>query len=314
MQNTIPPAEWLGKPYYSLDAWLKNTYGYKCYKIALNAHMTCPNRDGTLGTQGCLFCSAGGSGDFAASGTDIRQQLEAGLALFGHKKVGQHYIAYFQAYTNTYAPAERLRILYTQALEHPLVCGISIATRPDCLPEPVLELLSELRQTYPDKFIWIELGLQTIHERTARLIRRGYDLPCFESAMKKLRILDIPVIVHVILGLPGETPEDMLKTVTYLNTQQPFGVKLQLLHVLEGTDLADLYRAGAFQVLGKEEYLDILVNCLSRLSPDIVVHRVTGDGPKKLLIAPAWSGNKRDVLNSLHRKMRLENAFQGKNY
>lgn len=314
MQNTLPPAEWLGKPYYSLDAWLKNTYGYKCYKIALNAHMTCPNRDGTLGTQGCLFCSAGGSGDFAASGTDIRQQLEAGLALFGQKRVGQHYIAYFQAYTNTYAPAERLRILYTQALEHPLVCGISIATRPDCLPEPVLELLSELRRTYPDKFIWIELGLQTIYERTARLIRRGYELPCFENAMKKLRILDIPVIVHVILGLPGETPEDMLKTVAYLNTQQPFGVKLQLLHVLEGTDLADLYRAGAFPVLGKEEYLDILVNCLSRLSPDIVVHRVTGDGPKKLLIAPAWSGNKRDVLNSLHKKMRLENAFQGKNY
>lgn len=310
----MPPAEWLGKPYNSLDAWLKNTYGYKCYKIALNAHMTCPNRDGTLDTQGCLFCSAGGSGDFAASGTDIRQQLEAGLALFGQKKVGQHYIAYFQAYTNTYAPAEQLRILYTQALEHPLVCGISIATRPDCLPEPVLELLSELRRTYPNKFIWMELGLQTIHEGTARLIRRGYELPCFESAIKKLRILGIPVIVHVILGLPGETPEDMLKTVAYLNTQQPFGVKLQLLHVLEGTDLADFYRAGAFPVLEKEEYLDILVDCLSHLSPDIVVHRVTGDGPKKLLIAPAWSGNKRDVLNSLHKKMRLENAFQGKNY
>lgn len=314
MQNTIPPAEWLGKPYYSLDAWLKNTYGYKCYKIALNAHMTCPNRDGTLGTQGCLFCSVGGSGDFAASGTGIRQQLETGLALFGRKKVGQHYIAYFQAYTNTYAPAERLRILYTQALEHPLVCGISIATRPDCLPEPVLELLSELRQTYPDKFIWIELGLQTMHEGTARLIRRGYELPCFESAMKKLHRLDIPVIVHVILGLPGETPEDMLKTVACLNTQQPFGVKLQLLHVLEGTDLADLYRTRAFTVLEKEEYLDILVNCLTHLSPDIVIHRVTGDGPKKLLIAPVWSGNKRDVLNSLHKKMRLENAFQGKNY
>lgn len=314
MQNTIPPAEWLGKPYYSLDAWLKNTYGCKCYKIALNAHMTCPNRDGTLGTQGCLFCSAGGSGDFAASGTDIRQQLEAGLALFGRKKVGQHYIAYFQAYTNTYAPAERLRTLYTQALEHPLVCGISIATRPDCLPEPVLKLLSELRQSYPDKFIWIELGLQTMHERTARLIRRGYELPCFESAMKKLHMLDIPVIVHIILGLPGETPEDMLKTVAYLNTQQPFGVKLQLLHVLEDTDLADLYRTRAFTVLEKEEYLDILVNCLTHLSPDIVVHRVTGDGPKKLLIAPAWSSNKRDVLNSLHKKMRLENAFQGKIY
>lgn len=310
----MPPAHWLDKPYYSLDAYLKNTYGYKCYKIALNAHMTCPNRDGTLGTQGCLFCSAGGSGDFAASETGIHRQLEAGLALFGHKQVGQHYIAYFQAYTNTYAPAERLRTLYTQALEHPLVCGISIATRPDCLPAPVLEVLAELRQIYPDKFIWLELGLQTIHENTARLIRRGYELPCFEDAMEKLRLLGIPVIVHVILGLPGETPKQMLETVNYLNVRQPFGVKLQLLHVLEGTDLAALYRTRAFTVLEKEEYLNILVDCLTHLSPDIVVHRVTGDGPKKLLIAPAWSGNKRDVLNCLHRKMRLENAFQGKEY
>ncbi|MDE7224173.1 MAG: TIGR01212 family radical SAM protein [Acetatifactor sp.] len=310
----MPPAHWLDKPYYSLDAYLKNAYGYKCYKIALNAHMTCPNRDGTLGTQGCLFCSAGGSGDFAVSETDIHRQLEAGLALFGQKQVGRHYIAYFQAYTNTYAPVERLRTLYTQALEHPMVCGISIATRPDCLPMPVLELLAELRRIYPDKFIWLELGLQTIHEKTARIIRRGYELPCFEEAMKKLKLLGLPVIVHVILGLPGETPEQMLKTVNYLNVWQPFGIKLQLLHVLEGTDLAALYRTQAFTVLEKEEYLDILVDCLTHLSPDIVIHRVTGDGPKKLLIAPAWSGNKRDVLNSLHRKMRLENAFQGKMY
>ncbi len=314
MPDTILPASWLGKPYYSLDAYLKNTYGHKCYKIALNAQMTCPNRDGTLGTQGCLFCSAGGSGDFAASETDIHQQLKAGLSLLGQKQVGKHFIAYFQAFTNTYAPVERLRTLYTQALEHPMTCGISIATRPDCLPGPVLELLEKLRQSYPDKFIWIELGLQTVHEGTARIIRRGYELPCFENAMEKLHMLDIPVIVHVILGLPGETPEDMLKTVVYLNAQQPFGIKLQLLHVLEGTDLAVLYRTRAFTVLEKDEYLDILTGCLTHLSPDIVVHRVTGDGPKKLLIAPAWSGNKRDVLNSLHRKMRLENTFQGKKY
>ncbi len=195
-----------------------------------------------------------------------------------------------------------------------MVCGISIATRPDCLPGPVLELLAQLRQAYPDKFIWIELGLQTMHEKTARIIRRGYELPCFENAMERLHRLNIPVIVHVILGLPGEMPTDMLETVAYLNARRPFGVKLQLLHVLEGTDLAALYRAQAFSVLEKEEYLDILVNCLTHLSPDIVIHRVTGDGPKKLLIAPAWSGNKRDVLNSLHRKMRLEGAFQGKQF
>lgn len=314
VSSAMPPAEWLGRPYYALDAYLKNTYGHKCYKIALDAHMTCPNRDGTLDEHGCIFCSAGGSGEFAVSGSDIQAQLEAGLALFGDKQVGQHYIAYFQAYTNTYAPPHRLRSLYVSALEHPLVCGISIATRPDCLPEPVLELLEELRHAYPDKFIWVELGLQTAQEKTALLIRRGYELPCFENAMKNMRKLGIPVIVHVILGLPGETLAEMLKTIDYLNTQQPFGVKLQLLHVLEGTDLAQLYQDGFFCVLDKEEYLEILVRCLEHLSPDIVVHRVTGDGPKEILIAPTWSRDKRGVLNSLHRKMRVENAFQGKYY
>lgn len=314
MRYAAPPESWLGRPYYALDAYLKNTYGHKCYKIALDAHMTCPNRDGTLGRGGCIFCSGGGSGEFAVSAPDIGAQLEAGLALFGDKQIGQHYIAYFQAYTNTYAPLSRLRSLYTEALEHPLICGISIATRPDCLPEPVLELLAELRRAYPDKFIWVELGLQTIHEKTALLIRRGYELPCFEKAMGDLRRLDIPVIVHLILGLPGEALPEMLETIDYLNARRPFGVKLQLLHVLEGTDLAKLYREQRFSVLGREEYLEILISCLEHLSPDIVIHRVTGDGPKKLLLAPAWSGDKRGVLNSLHRKMRLENAFQGKYY
>ncbi len=312
MAEIKPPAHWLGKPYYSLNAYLRNTQGHKCYKIALDAHMTCPNRDGTLDTRGCLFCSAGGSGDFAVSGKDIAEQLQAGLALFGQKQVGGHYIAYFQAYTNTYAAPEILRPLYVRALEHPDICGISIATRPDCLPQPVLRLLAELRRLYPDKFIWIELGLQTIHKETARLLRRGYELPCFESAMRNLHMLEIPAVVHVILGLPGETTSQMLETIEYLNTCTLFGIKLQLLHVLEGTDLAALYRAGDFSVLEKEAYIDILVNCLTHLSPDIVVHRVTGDGPKNLLIAPLWSRRKRDVLNSLHRKMRLENAFQGK--
>ena len=314
MDYAAPPKSWLGRPYYALDAYLKNTYGHKCYKIALDAHMTCPNRDGTLSRGGCIFCSGGGSGEFAVSAPDIGAQLEAGLALFGDKQIGQHYIAYFQPYTNTYAPLSRLRSLYTEALEHPLICGISIATRPDCLPEPVLELLAELRRAYPDKFIWVELGLQTIHEKTALLIRRGYELPCFEKAMGDLRRLDIPVIVHLILGLPGETLPEMLETIDYLNAQRPFGVKLQLLHVLEGTDLAKLYREQRFSVLGREKYLEILISCLEHLSPDIVIHRVTGDGPKKLLLAPAWSGDKRGVLNSLHRKMRLENAFQGKYY
>lgn len=302
------------KPYYSLDTYCKETYGHKCYKIALDAHMTCPNRDGTLGTRGCIFCSVGGSGDFAVStrGKDINRQIEEGLALFHTKKVGSHFIAYFQAYTNTYAPVSYLRQIYTQALAHPDICGLSIATRPDCLPEEVLTLLRELKEAYPDKFIWVELGLQTIHEASAQLIRRGYALSCFTDSFRKLSALSIPVIVHVILGLPGETQEDMYETIRFINTCRPFGIKLQLLHVLKGTDLADLYLQQGFQTLSKEEYLHILIHCLELLHPDIVIHRVTGDGPKEITLAPLWSLNKRDVLNSLHRQMRLEGAYQGR--
>lgn len=305
--------DWHGKPYYSLDAYCKNIFQHKCYKIALNTHMSCPNRDGTLGTRGCIFCSAGGSGDFAISttGKSIQEQLQEGVALFRDKKVGQHFIAYFQAYTNTYAPLPYLEQVYTEALECPDVCGISIATRPDCLPNEVLQLLNRLQNAYPDKFIWIELGLQTIHEETARFIRRGYPLSCFVNAIQKLHSLQIPVIVHVILGLPHETPEMMLKTIDYLNAVKPFGVKLQLLHVLKDTDLADYYLQGNFETLSKDAYLELVVSCLEHLSPDIVIHRVTGDGPKDLLISPTWSCNKRDVLNSLHKLMREKNTSQG---
>lgn len=310
---------WLNKPYYSLDAWCRETLRQKCYKVALNAHMTCPNRDGTLGTRGCIFCSAGGSGEFAvdAAGTDIEKQLERGIRLIQNKlpKEGDPcIIAYFQAYTNTYAPVSYLADIFTKALSSPFVCGISIATRPDCLPEEVLCLLAQLGEAFPGKFIWIELGLQTIHPRTAGYIRRGYELSCFETAFRALEHYKIPCIVHVILGLPGEVKTDMLKTIRFLNRLKPFGIKLQLLHVLRGTDLAVHFANGEFNVLTKETYLDILINCLENLSPEIVVHRVTGDGPKSLLIAPSWSGNKRDVLNSLHRLMRERNSYQGKCY
>lgn len=309
----MTPDQWYGKPYYSLDAYCKNTFHHKCYKIALNAHMSCPNRDGTLGTRGCIFCSAGGSGDFAVptAGKSIRRQLEQGLSLFHDKKVGQDFIAYFQAYTNTYAPLPYLEQIYTEALDCPDVCGISIATRPDCLPDEVLALLAKLKDRYPDKFIWVELGLQTIHQTTADYIRRGYALPCFAEAFRALSAIDIPVIVHVILGLPGETPEMVLQTIDYLNALKPFGIKLQLLHILKNTDLASDYLAGSFEALSKEDYLDLLVRCLTRLSPRIVVHRVTGDGPKDLLIAPKWSLNKRDVLNSLHKLMKAQGCLQG---
>lgn len=308
--------DWYGKPYYSLDAYCKNTFHHKCYKIALNAHMTCPNRDGTLGVRGCIFCSAGGSGDFAVDlhGQSVEKQLEEGISLFGDKATGNCFIAYFQAYTNTYAPVCYLERVYRSALDCPKICGISIATRPDCLPEEVLTLLSELKTQYPHKFIWVELGLQTIHQRTAEYIRRGYPLPCFETAFHRLQNIQLPVIVHVILGLPGETEHMMLETISYLNCLRPFGIKLQLLHVLQNTDLAEEYLAGNLTVMTKENYLSLVSDCLTHLAPDIVIHRVTGDGPKKILIAPLWSANKRDVLNSLHRQMRDTGAFQGRDY
>lgn len=312
--------DWHGKPYYSLDAYFKNTYGHKCYKVALNAHMSCPNRDGTCGTRGCIFCSAGGSGEFAVdtAGKDMKTQLNEGIRLI-QRKLGKdgftqsypYIAAYFQAYTNTYAPVPYLEQIFSQALSSPLVCGISIATRPDCLLEKTLALLASLKKNFPQKFIWVELGLQTIHEDTAAFIRRGYALSCFDDAVQALNELDIPVIVHVILGLPGENKHMMLQTIDYLNQIRPFGVKLQLLHILKDTDLEQHYLDGEFEVLKKEEYIDILISCLEHLSPDIVIHRVTGDGPKKILIAPKWSCDKRDVLNTLHREMRGKHCFQG---
>lgn len=313
LPSELLPPKWHGKPYHSLDAYCKNTFQHKCYKIALNAHMSCPNRDGHLDTRGCIFCSAGGSGDFAVSNHNktIQEQLSEGISYFHAKKVGQHFIAYFQAYTNTYAPVAYLEQIFTEALSCPDVCGISIATRPDCLPKEVLALLTDLKAQFPQKFIWVELGLQTIHEQTAVFIRRGYELCCFEKAYEKLSSIGIPVIVHVILGLPHETPEMILETIQYLNKQNPFGIKLQLLHILEDTDLANYYRRGNFKELSKEEYLDLVIKCLEHLSPEIVIHRVTGDGPKDLLIAPKWSLNKRDVLNSLHKLMKERNTIQG---
>ena len=289
---------WHGKPYYSLDAYCKNTYGHKLYKIALNAHLTCPNRDGRLGLRGCIFCSAGGSGEFAVdAGLNVDQQLAEGLALFGNKYVGEEFIAYFQAYTNTYGPLPYLESIYRNALSHPKVRGISIATRPDCMAEPVMQLLQQLKLEFPEKFIWVELGLQTIHEKTADYIRRGYPLEVFEDAFTRLSAADVPVIVHLILGLPGESREEILESVQWVSDRKPFGVKLQLLHVLQGTDLATEYLDGKFQALTKD--------------PAIVIHRVTGDGRGKDLIAPDWSRNKKDVLNSLHHYLKEHGIRQG---
>ncbi|MEE0468403.1 MAG: TIGR01212 family radical SAM protein [Blautia sp.] len=303
---------WNGKPYHSFDYMLKERFGEKIYKVALDAGMTCPNRDGTLGSRGCIFCSAGGSGDFAGSRQDsITQQIEKQAASIRQKRGVAKFIAYFQAYTNTYAPVDYLRKIYTEAISHPDIVAISIGTRPDCLDADILQLLDELNQKKP---VWVELGLQTIHEATAQYIRRGYPLSCFEQAVSELRKRNLDVIVHTILGLPGESKNDILSTIEYLNHQDIQGIKLQLLHVLKGTDLAEDYLAGKFQVYTMEEYLELVIDCLEHLNPEIVIHRLTGDGPKDLLIAPLWSSAKRTVLNTLHRECKLRHAFQGKQY
>lgn len=303
-------------PYYSISTYLKETYGEKIYKIALDGGFTCPNRDGRLDTRGCIFCSKGGSGEFAIStdGKSVDTQIESGLSLFHEKKTGNKFIAYFQAYTNTYGPIHKLRELYESALCHPSIVGISIATRPDCLGDDVLSLLEELKSAYPDKFIWIELGLQTVLEKNAVYIRRGYPLSTCDEAIEKLHHLSIPVILHLIIGLPGEGRRELLESINYVNQKSVFGVKLQLLHILKHTDLEKEYEKGMCKPLSKEEYLDLLVSAITHLSPSVTIHRLTGDGAKELLIAPLWSLNKRDVLNSLHKKLKLEHAYQGKEF
>lgn len=301
---------WDEKRYHSLNYHLRKTYGEKLYKISLDGGMTCPNRDGTLGTRGCIFCSKGGSGDFAASKTlSITEQIENGKQQAARKYTGNSYIAYFQAYTNTYAPAAYLRQIFTEAIQNPNIRILSIATRPDCLGPDVISLLKELAAIKP---IWVELGLQTIHEDTARFIRRGYDLPVFERAIHDLRNAGITVIVHTILGLPGENRKQMLQTVNYLNTQDIQGIKFQLLHILKDTDLADYYERHPFPLPDMEAYFSILAEQLTHLRPDIVVHRLTGDGPKQLLIAPLWTGNKRQVLNQMQAYFKRHDIWQGK--
>ena len=299
----------MNERYYSLNRYLRETFGEKVYKLALDGGMTCPNRDGTLGTRGCIFCSAGGSGDFAEGRcASVAEQLQRAKARLRSKTGAEKFIAYFQSYTNTYAPVEYLEKLFSEAMAEESVVALSIGTRPDCLPQEVVELLARLNRRKP---VWVELGLQTIHESTARYIRRGYELPVYEDALGRLKAAGLTVIVHVILGLPGESREMMLQTVDYLSgDHRPDGIKLQLLHVLEGTDLAEDWRAGAFRCMEMDEYFDILFECLSRLPEDMVIHRLTGDGPKKLLLAPLWTGDKKRVLNALNRELERRDIWQ----
>lgn len=327
---------WKEKRYFSLDAYLKETFGEKVYKVSLNGGMTCPNRDGTLDTRGCIFCSAGGSGDFAAPVCDsVTKQIDSAIAgIRKAKTVGNKFIAYFQSYTNTYAEVSYLKKIFTEAIMHPDIVALSIGTRPDCLGEEVLSLLASLNRIKP---VWVELGLQTIHERTARFIRRGYELPVFEKAVADLNRIDVQVIVHVIVGLPFESRQDVMDTIQYISAysgqwqeykglkacrtadckggnleQRPViqGVKLQLLHVLRGTDL-EKYQP-YFKTLSLEEYVDLLIECIERLPQDMVVHRITGDGPKSLLLAPFWSASKKTVMNTIHKEMKQRDSWQGK--
>lgn len=286
--------------YTSLNQYLKNRFGTKVYKIALDGGFTCPNRDGTLGTRGCIFCSKGGSGDFAESKElTISEQIEQGKRRVAEKIKDGKYIAYFQAFTNTYAPVERLKGLFTQAIVHEDIVALSIGTRPDCLSDDVIKLLEELNRQKP---IFVELGLQTIHKDTAKYIRRGYDLSVYDNAVERLHKAGINVVTHLIIGLPNETKQDIMESVKYV-CKMTDGIKLQLLHILKGTDLEAEYNAGKIKVLTLEEYCDIICDCIKIIPENVVVHRLTGDGAKKDLIAPLWSADKKTVLNTLNKRI-----------
>ncbi len=301
--------------YYSLNEYIRQTYNTKMYKLSLSGGMTCPNRDGLIDNRGCIFCSAGGSGDFTGAAlskdNNIDIQIDTAKALVSRKYSGSDYIAYFQSYTNTYADVNYLRRLFYDVVKRPEIRILSIATRPDCLSSDIIELLAELNSIKP---VWIELGLQTIHERTAKYIRRGYTLDIFEEAVRNLNRIGIRPIVHMIIGLPGENESMILETAKYLSHCNISGVKLQLLHVLKNTDLAQEYFNGSVDILSLTQYSEILGKIIKLLPPDCVIHRLTGDGPKNLLIAPLWSSNKKNVINTINRYLQENAIIQGSEY
>ena len=289
--------------YLTLGEYLKKTYGFKAYKIAIDIGCTCPTRDGKIDTRGCIFCSQSGSGDYAQNRKySVTKQIKMGKTLVEKKNPSGKYIAYFQNFTNTYGDEETLREKYLEAVDHPDVCIISIATRPDCLSERMYEILAECNKIKP---VWVELGLQTIKEESIKYIRRGYENIVYENAVKRLKeyLPDSQIITHVILGLPGENIEDMKRTVEYVVRSGATGIKLQLLHVLEDTDLYDDYKTGKFKVMTEDEYIETLKAVLTKVPENMVIHRLTGDGDKKILCAPLWSGNKRHVYNRIKKEV-----------
>ena len=295
--------------YRSLNNYLKEKFGCKVYKLAISGGMTCPNRDGTLSTDGCIFCSESGSGDFSEKHCNsVTEQIEKAKLKVAKKTKCDKYIAYFQDFTNTYAPIGYLKKIFTEAISHPDIAALSIATRPDCLPNEVLDLLNQLQKIKP---IWVELGLQTIHPTTAKLINRQYDLPIFDRAVNELKTRGIEVIVHMIVGLPGETEEMIFKTAEYIGQTDVDGIKIHLLHVLKNTALAEMYLNGDFSLPTLEEYTQLVIGCIRRLPPKTVIHRITGDGAKKDLIAPLWSADKKTVLNYMNSEFKRQNLKQG---
>lgn len=299
---------WGGRRYCSLDYMLKERYGEKLYKLSLNGGMTCPNRDGKISEGGCIFCSAGGSGDFAANfNPDIAKQIEQAKTLVSKKYQGNRFIAYFQAYTNTYVPVEYLRKLFMDTIMRDDIAILSIATRPDCLGDDVIKLLAELNRMKP---VWVELGLQTINKSTAKLINRGYELSCYDEAVRKLKNIGVEIITHMIIGLPYETKEDILSTAEYIG-KTANGIKLQLMHILKNTKLLEMYEKGEFKALTEEEYIEIVCEIISILPREMVIHRLTGDGNPDELIAPLWSLRKLQVLNGINHRLKELDIIQG---
>ncbi|MBQ8868563.1 MAG: TIGR01212 family radical SAM protein [Oscillospiraceae bacterium] len=296
--------------FYSYNQYMREKFGCKMYKLSLSISNTCPNRDGTKGAGGCIFCSEGGSGDFAAAYCkSITEQIEDAKKLVSRKNRGGKYIAYFQSFTSTYIAPQKLRDALNEVLKDKDICAVSIATRADCLGDEILAVLSEFSYKIP---ITVEMGLQTIHDKTARLINRCCDLNEYEASLEKLKALGIEVVYHIIAGLPFETEEEFLETVRYVGKSGADGIKIQLLHILKGTELEKMFNRGEFKVFSKEEYFTLVAKALEILPPDMVIHRLTGDGAKKILIAPLWSADKKDVLNSLNRYLEENDILQGK--
>uniref|UniRef100_UPI0040574212 TIGR01212 family radical SAM protein n=1 Tax=Agathobacter sp. TaxID=2021311 RepID=UPI0040574212 len=298
--------------YYSLNEYCKKEFGEKVYRLSLNGGMSCPNRDGTLSFGGCTFCSEGGSGDFSADyHADISAQIMQAKKQIQRKTSCRKFIAYFQAYTNTYAPVSHLRRIFAEAVREPEIAALSIGTRSDCLSDEILDLLEELSHIKP---VWVELGLQTVHNATLKRLNTHTTVEQFDIAVRRLTDSSIPIIAHVILGLPYETKDMMLQTVKHVGNLGIFGIKLQLLHILKHTKLAFEYEAKPFPLFELEEYCDFVIDCLEYLPPEMVIHRLTGDGPRNLLIAPLWSTDKKRVLNTIQKRLKERNTYQGKLY